>query len=199
MAYYCSLVTPHYDMRSLGTFVFVAIVFALLAQSLSLALNTDIKPHVYNKLGSKIEHKNAKSYDPFSVARAPASRRTVFMSFWLHGFKSAMDPFREKPPKTSHPMSRSAWVSSPYYRAGLDFHEWGKKRASWEAHRYDRYITLEFLSKAHMTYALIGYWSGRLFFFCIALALLLILTAAATIHRAIIQKTPGSSGARVHL
>lgn len=109
-----------------------------------------------------------------------------------------MDPFRESPPQTNHPMSRSAWVASPYYRAGLDFQEWGKTRASWEAHRYDRYVTLEFLSKAHMAYALIGYWSGRLFFFSVALALFLAFVLALAIKKTVISKIPSLSGARIH-
>lgn len=177
-------------MRFLRTCIFIAIVAALLVQSISLALNTDIKPHVYNKLGSKLAHKSAKSYDPFSQARAPVSGRTVFISFWLHGFRSAIDPFREKPPRTDHPISRSAWVSSPYYRAGLNFHKWGKRRAAWEAHRYDRYFTLEFMSRSHPTFALIGYWSGHLVFFAIVLLQLLLLALYETINKLVIRKLP---------
>lgn len=184
------LAAPQQDMKPLGTCIFIAIVIALLMQSISLALNENIKPHVYNKLGSKIEHKNAKSYDPFSTSRAPVPGRTVFVSFWLHGFESAIAPFREKPPRTNHPMSRSAWVTSPYYRAGLDFHKWGKRRAAWEAHRYDRYSTLEFMSRTHPAYALIGYWSGRFVFSAFSVILLLLLVMSATIDKLVIRKLP---------
>lgn len=185
-------------MKSVATCSAIAIVIALLVQSLSLAFNNEVKPHVYNKLGSKIDYKIVKPYDIFSLTRAPVHARAVFARFWLHGFKSAVEPFRERPPKTSHPMSRRAWVSSPYYRAGLRFHDWGKKRASWEAVRYDRYVNLEFMSKTHPVYALAGYWLGRLFFFSIALAILLVLVLGVAVNRTIVCKIPDLKGARIH-
>lgn len=175
-------------MRVFRTYIFVTIVIALIAQSISLSLNAGVKPHVYNKLGSKIDHKGRKSYDIFSTIRPPVNRSRVFFALWRHGFKSAVDPFREQPPKSRIPMTRSAWVSSRFYRAGLDFQSWSKRRASWEARRYDRYSTLAYLSRAHPIYAIIGYWSGRLVFFTIVLVQLLLLAIIATVEKVIIPK-----------
>lgn len=185
-------------MKSVATYGVILIIVALFAQSISLALNEEVRPHVYNKLGSKIKYKAEKSYDIFSLTNAPVHKSVAFSKFWLHGFKSAVAPFREKPPKTSHPISRRAWVSSPYYRAGLDFHNWGRKRASWEARRYDRYLKLEFLSRIHPVYALVGYWFGRLFFLSIALAILLFLAVVATVNNAIFRRKLNFRRAGIH-
>ena len=185
-------------MKSFATYGVILMVVALFAQSISLALNEEVGIHVYNKLGSKITDRTGKSYDIFSITNAPVHKTAAFTEFWLHGFRSAIAPFREKPPQSTHPMSRRAWVSSPYYRAGLDFHDWGRKRAAWEARHYDRYLKLEFLSRIHPAYALVGYWLGRLFFFSIALATLFLLTASVMLNNAITSRMPNFKRARIH-
>lgn len=197
MAYYCKVLQPLHCMKPFATYGVILIVIALFAQSVSLALNQEVRPRIYNKLGSKIAYKAEKSYDIFSVTSAPVHKAAAFAQFWLHGFRSAVEPFREKPPKSAHPISRRTWVSSPYYRAGLDFNNWGRKRAAWEAHRYDRYLKLEFLSKIHPAYALAGYWAGRLFFLTVAVALSLLLAAAMLVNKVLLYKIPNLKGARI--
>lgn len=166
------------------------IVGALLAQSLSLALRPETD-------GGSATHASAGghlgSHEVGSEPLGHIRRTAIFRTFLVRGVEVAIDAlFPQRAPHhfAGKAMTRAAWDHSTYYRPGLEFHNWTRSKAAWEARRYDSTLARRFATARHPRAARWGYWLGRLVFFWVALMTTIACGILVVFHHIISRRLP---------